>query len=176
MSECETLHSALTKSLTMEKRGYEFYKKASRKCTSKFGKKVFDSLAKDERYHVEAITKFFLTFTESNKTPAAEAVFTKTRDEDNLIVFGKSAIKLLEGISDDSDEFKAYEFAMKFEKEGYDYYKKVFDSVSDVNARALYEFLLGEEKRHYDLISNTYRYLKDPGAWFAEEEKPIVEG
>lgn len=77
---------------------------------------------------------------------------------------------------EETDGLKAYEIAMKMENEGYAFYKKMFESSTDQDLKDLYKFLLDEEETHYELISSTYKYMKDPQSWFAENEEPIVEG
>jgi len=38
------------------------------------------------------------------------------------------------------------------------------------------EILKVEEKRHYELLENTHRFLEDTGDWFMWEEHGILEG
>ena len=83
---------------------------------------------------------------------------------------------MLKNVSPEADELAAYKVAMKMENDGYDFYKKTLESIKDPNVKELYKFLLFEEEKHFELVSNTYEYLKNPASWFAGEERPIVEG
>jgi rubrerythrin len=98
------------------------------------------------------------------------------KDIKKRLIFGRRERELMRDISADADELKAYEIAMEMENAGYDFYKKMLASAEDEDVKELYRFLISEEETHFELVSSTHQYLKDPAAWFAKEEKPIVEG
>ena len=111
-----------------------------------------------------------------NKTPQLCTVMPKHKDIRKRVIFGRREEEMLGNVSADTDELEAYRIAMELENKGYDFYKKTLESVSDPAVKELYKFLLSEEEAHHDLLSSTYEYLKNPAAWFAKDEKPIVEG
>ncbi len=176
MDEKTELTRAFTTAIEMEKRGYEFYIKAAKKATNAFGRKAFEALAEDENRHIDAIRGYCLGIAKKDATPELCTVMPAHRPIKERVIFGKHEAETMKGVKAGADELRAYEVAMKMENDGYDFYAKALKAARDSNARELYAFLLGEEKTHYELISNTHEFLKDPAAWFIKEEKPIVEG
>lgn len=176
MGEKEELMEVLKTSIEMEEDGREFYIKAAKKSTVELTKRVFEALADDEIRHISAIKGYCETMTKKNATPQLCTVMPQHKDIKRRIIFGKSESELLKRVSPAADELEAYKIAMEMENNGYKFYKKTLDSIRDSNAKDLYKFLLSEEEEHFELISSTYEYLKNPAAWFTEEERPIVEG
>jgi len=176
VSENEKLIEALAASIQMEEEGREFYLKLAKKSTNQLGKKVFEALADDETRHIAAIKGYCENIAKKNKSPQLCAVMPKHKEVRNRIIFGKEESELLKKISLEADELKAYEVAMEMENNGYKFYKKTFESVTDPDVKDLYKFLLSEEEAHFELISSTYEYIKNPEGWFRDQEKPIVEG
>lgn len=176
MDRNKELLDALTTSLDMEERGREFYIKAAKRTKDEFGKRVFEALADDETRHIGAIKGYYETMSKKNQTPRLSAVMPKHKDIKKRVIFGKRESELLKKASPEADELKAYAVAMEMENNGYNFYKKTLESTDDANAKELYKFLLSEEETHFELVSSTYEYLKNPAAWFAKDERPIVEG
>jgi rubrerythrin len=52
----------------------------------------------------------------------------------------------------------------------------LFDRSADPSSKKFFEFLMGEENNHYELLSETLEYLNSPKDWYREKEKWIVEG
>jgi len=176
MDKNSELTKAFTAAIGMEKRGYEFYIKSAKKSKTEFERKVFEALAEDENRHIDAINGYCINIAKRNETPELCTVMPSHEAITKKVIFGRREADLLKGIKTPVDEFKAYETALKMENDGYDFYTKALEATQDHNARELYEFLRGEEKSHYEIIANTYEYLRDPQGWFIKEEKPIVEG
>lgn len=180
MKKNEELIKALTTSLEMEKRGYNFYIKTAKRCTNKIGKQVFETLAEDENRHKDAIEAYYAGATKNEKLPTLSTVIPAHKNIRKRLIFGKNEAALFKNkptvVATATDELKAYEMAMKMETVGYDFYKKAFESTSNKNIKGLYKFLLSEEQSHFELLSNTHYYLENPASWFITEEKPVVEG
>ncbi|MBL7068527.1 MAG: ferritin family protein [Candidatus Omnitrophica bacterium] len=176
MVKKDELISAFDTSIKMEEEGRAFYIKAAGRSKNEFGKRVFEALADDETRHIAAIKKFCEVMAKKDETPELCVAMPRHKKINDRLIFGKSKHELLKRVKPSADELKAYEIAMGMENDGYDFYKKIEEGTKDPNAKELYKFLLSEEEAHFDLISSTYEYLKDPKSWFAKEEKPIVEG
>lgn len=176
MSDIDRLLKVLETSVEMEQTAREFYLKAAKKSANEIGRRVFDSLADDETRHIVAIRKYCEEITKNSKSPKLCEAMPRHKSINERVIFGKRESELLKTVSTGTDEFEAYEVAMNMENEGYRFYKKAMDEAADPDIKELYKFLTIEEEAHYELISSTYEYLKDPGSWFAKNEKPIVEG
>ena len=62
------------------------------------------------------------------------------------------------------------------ETEGIEFYRKLLSESEKEKEKILFEKLLREEERHYDIFANTYNFLNDTGNWFMWEEYGIVDG
>lgn len=176
MSQDKALVRALEMAVEMERRGYDFYKKCAAKSGDALGKKVFEALAEDENRHIGAINCYCAEVADRSETPRLCDAISPHKPIKMRVIFGKREVELLKNVAPDTDELRAYEIAMKMENDGYGFYKKSLTETADANAKDLYEFLLLEEKSHFDLISSTYELMKNPAGWFIKDEKPIVEG
>jgi len=175
MDKKDELINAFNTSIKMEEEGRAFYIKVAGKSKNEYGKRVFEALADDETRHIAAIKQFCDTMSKNDKTPELYAAMPRHKNIKERLIFGKDKSELLKSVRPDADELKAYEIAMGMENDGYNFYKKTLEETKDPNARELYKFLLSEEEAHFELISSTYEYLKDPKSWFVKEERPIVE-
>ncbi len=166
------LQEALETALEMEKNGYDLYIKAARKTSNKLGKTTLEAIAAKELDHIRAIEEF----AENNFGKAIESVNPKSKIDYVRSVMEKLERSLDENITKDSDLEKAYKVALELEKHSYDFYKNLNKGSKNPQAKKFFEFLMGEENTHYELLSETLEYLNSPKDWFREQEKWIVDG
>jgi rubrerythrin len=166
--------SPLRQGMINEIRGRKFYREAAKRAGDPMGRKMYESLGKDEEAHLEILQREYQALTHGERWLAVDEARNSTLPAPQLNLFPDDAEDLL---PPDADDLKALELAMGMEKYGYDLYKAAADGASDMTAKSMYEFLVQEESRHYELLQNTYQYLKDKGIWyFQDEEKPFFEG
>ena len=67
---------------------------------------------------------------------------------------------------------EALEFALRFEREG----KEFFEKEADPLEKRFYLTLATEERGHFLLILDSYDYLSDPSGWFAQKERSLLDG
>lgn len=169
----ETLEP-LRQGMINEIRGRKFYEEAAERASDEAGKKMYASLALDESLHLRILQQQYQAITKKGEWLSYEEAKEGTAPPPELNLFPDDTANLLPA---DADDLKALELAMGFEKYGYDLYKAAAENASDMTAKAMYEFLVQEEGRHYELLQNTHHYLKDKGAWyFQDEEMPFFEG
>jgi rubrerythrin len=160
--------NAIEIAIKMEKDSIKFYSEASEKAKNLVGKKMFLSIAEDEKRHLEMLSQLFkemnVTIKDVNPINNMRTVFETLKD------------KMQERIKATSDELGAFSIAMHMEKEGIEFYKKAGSEAKTEKEKALFERLVKEEQQHYDIFSNTYNFLTDTGNWFMWEEHTIVEG
>jgi rubrerythrin len=166
----------LVTALEMEEKGYEFYGTQSAKAKNKIAKDMFSFLADNELYHIESIKKFYEGVKGGKDNIELDLSSEKQKRIKALDVFSNSINELSAKISPDDTDKKACEFAMEFEKSGYDYYKNMLFEAKGEQAKKFLEFLLDEEKRHYEIIEKTYNYLTDSANWFMYEEGSFPQG
>lgn len=154
--------------LKMETDAIKFYTEAAEKVSHPVGKKMFLSIAEDEKNHIKMIEEVLkgleLTYIEANPVKTMKTIFEEMKDN------------LMERIQAQTDDLEAFKIAMEMEKEGVEFYKKVFNEVNTEKEKKLFERLIYEEEQHYKIFSETYNFMKDTGNWFMWKEFSIVEG
>lgn len=154
--------------LKMETDAVKFYKEASEKISNPVGKKMFLTIAEDEKNHIKMIEEVLkgleLTIREANPIKTMKTIFEEMKD------------KMMERVKAQSDELEAFKIAMDMEKEGIEFYKKVIQEVNTEKEKKLFERLIQEEEQHYKIFAETYKFLSDTGNWFMWKEFSIVEG
>jgi rubrerythrin len=160
--------NAIEIAIKMEKDAIKFYTEAAEKSSHLVGKKMFLSIAEDEKRHLEMLSQIFkemnVTIKDVNPMNNMRTVFETLKD------------KMQEKIKATSDELDVFKIAMQMEQEGIAFYKKAGSEAKTEKEKALFERLAKEEQQHYDIFSNTYNFLTDTGNWFMWEEHTIVEG
>ena len=159
---------ALEMAMKMETDAITFYTEAARKTSYPVGKKMFLTIAEDEKRHLSMIAQIIkgLQITHSDVSPLQNV---KT-------VFESMKHEMMKKIEATDDELEAFTIAMQMEKEGMEFYKKTLAASKKEKERALLERLIREEQQHYDVFANTHQFLADTGNWFMWEERGIVEG
>jgi rubrerythrin len=159
---------ALEMAMKMETDAIAFYTEAARKTSYPVGKKMFLTIAEDEKRHLSMIAQIIkgLQITHSDVSPLQNV---KT-------VFESMKHEMMKKIEATDDELEAFTIAMQMEKEGMEFYKKTLAVSKKEKERALLERLIREEQQHYDVFANTHQFLADTGNWFMWEERGIVEG
>jgi len=168
--------SMLLSALKMEEKGYKFYKVQSVQAKSKIAKDMFLFLAGNELSHIESIKKFNENIKTGKTTAELDILVEKQNRIEKLDIFSKSIDELNDKISPGDTDKEACEFAMEFEKNGYDYYEGMLAITKDTQAMQFLEFLLDEEKKHYEIIERMYNYLTDSANWFMYEEGSFPQG
>jgi len=168
----DDLQRALETAIKMEKTGYDLYMKAAGKTLNKLGRATLEAIAVKELDHIKAIEEF----SEKNIKKAIESINPKDKKDYVRVVMDKFAKYLDENITKDSDLEKAYKAAMGLEKSSYSFYKDLLNRSTDPRSKKFFEFLMGEENNHYELLSETLEYLNAPKDWYMEKERWVVEG
>ena len=166
------LQRALETAVKMEKTGYDLYMKAAQKTSNKLGSATLEAIAVKEFDHIKAIEEF----AQKNLDKAVESINPKDKKDYVRAIMDKLAKYLDENITKDSDLEKAYKAAIGLEKSSYSFYKDLLNRSTDPRSKKFFEFLMGEENNHYELLSETLEYLNAPKDWYREKERWVVEG
>lgn len=153
---------------SMETDAIEFYTKAAEKTSHPVGKRIFLSIADDEKRHLALV----------NALIKGMDIPDDAHDPMNKIknVFSEHKDEMQERIKATTDDKEALKIAMEMESKGRDYYKNAASEAQDAKAKDLFQRLMNEEDKHYTVFSNTFTFLNDTGNWFMWEEHSIVEG
>ncbi len=159
---------ALEMAMKMETDAISFYTGAARSTQYPAGKKMFLSVAEDEKRHLKMIGQIVkgLRITHRDVSPLQNV---KT-------VFESMRAEMMQRVAATTDDLEAFKIAMQMEKEGMGHYQKTLSKAKKDKEKALLERLILEERQHYAIFANTYHFLSDTGNWFLWEERGIVEG
>ncbi|MEW6117398.1 MAG: ferritin family protein [Nitrospirota bacterium] len=155
-------------SLKMETDAIKFYSEAADKTRHPVGKKMFLSVAEDEKRHLEMLSRLLkgleLSIAEASPMGQIKTIFETMKDE------------MMQRVAATGDEMEAFRIAMDMEQEGAAFYRKAAAAAATDKEKKLFEQLVHEEEQHFAIFSNTYSFMKDTGNWFMWEEHSIVEG
>jgi rubrerythrin len=167
--------AVLQQAMENERKGREFYLQAAEKARSPRGKATLAGLADDEADHQRLLESEYRSLTSSGQWLEAASLIQKGMGEAPLApLFPKGGPR--PKVDDTSDDIEALKFALAIEERAFMLYQSAARETSDPHGRAVYDFLTGEENRHYRLIHETLDYLTHPETWFDTEEKPFFEG
>ena len=160
--------NAIEIAIKMETDAINFYKEASKKANHSVGKKMFLTIAEDEKRHLDILNQILkgldIKIKDVSPMKNIKTVFEEMKDE------------MMHKVEATTDELEAFKIAMKMEKEGIEFYKKAASGAKTDKEKSLFERLIKEEQQHYDIFANTYFFLSDTGNWFMWEEHSIVDG
>ncbi len=161
---------ALKTALTMEKEGYALYMSAAKKTANKFGKITLEAIAVKELDHIKAIENY------SKDKNLAVKLIHPMRKEDYLRPIMNAIKDQLDAVPPKDLELeKAYKIAMGLEQRSFDLYKSLAAGAEDAIVGKFFEFLMGEENIHYEILQETLQYLTKTGDWYREQEKWNVD-
>ncbi len=160
--------NAIEIAIRMEKDAINFYSEAAEKTKHSVGKKMFLTIAEDEKRHLEMLSQMLkglnITIKDISPMKNIKTIFEAMKDE------------MMQRVEATTDELEAFKIAMQMEKQGIEFYKKALLEVQTEKEKLLFEKFLKEEQQHYDIFANTYFFLSDTGSWFMWEEHSIVDG
>lgn len=160
--------TAVETAIKMESDAIKFYQQGAEKTNNPVGKKMFLSIAEDEKRHLKFLTELLkgldLKIEGSSPIKAVKTIFEDMKDT------------MMQRLEATQDEMEAFRIAMNMEKEGVEFYKKASSESLTDKERALFQRLVHEEEEHYSIFANTFSFMSDTGNWFMWEEKGIVEG
>jgi rubrerythrin len=154
--------------LKMETDAVKFYTECAEKTNSPIGKKMFLSIADDERYHIACANKVIrgMGFEPSKTTPR----------QDMKTIYEQNKDAVMRKVDATTDEIEALTIAMKMEKEGLEFYRKAAAEASTSEEKALFDCLARDEEEHFTIFQNTCSLLSDTSNWFMWDEHVIFEG
>ena len=162
------LSKALETAIKMETDAMKFYREAIKKTSHPLGKRIFEGFVVDELRHLKVLQDIMndldVDVTTVHPKQDIKTVFTELKDQ------------MMDRVKATTDEIEAVKIALDFEKAGYHFYEKSAKEAPGDKEKKLFEILTVEEKRHYELLENTHRFLEDTGDWVMWEEHGILEG
>jgi len=178
-----TPQGVLRKGMSLERDGYNFYMEAAERATAERGKVMFRDLAKQEEDHLRLLLAEYRALESGEGWLPYEEAMAQTFEldpavpdlpgeepPDPLPVFTPEREISLEG------DIEALKYGLETEDISRDLYAQGAEESDDASARKAYEFLIGQEENHYQLLQSTLDYLTKNGTWWDSEEYPFFIG
>ncbi len=151
---------AIKIAIQMEKDGRRFYEECVKKTENQLGKKMFESLARDEIGHLHTFQKMFDTLIGTDQW---KELAQGSPNVGKVPIFEGRTNKKVKVNQSDID---ALRIGMESERKGIELYKKAAGEVKDPMAKKIFTKIIEEEEYHYDLLKAQFDYLTKSGFWF----------
>ena len=156
---------AIETAIQIEKDGLAFYTEAARRTSDPEGKRLFQTLAKDERAHLglfenarEALFKGATWLSPEQVTaisptrPVRQPIFP-TGDE-------------VEAVEIPEYQLAALRQGIRAEENSIAFYREQMRQTDDPDGKAMYAYLVEQEEGHRAILQGEYDYLTRTGFWF----------
>lgn len=147
MGKQYTVQEALKLAINSEKDSMDFYRKAGSMTTDARSKQVFELLANEEMGHLAAF------FDHYKGGDLGDLESFKARPADKL---SATHVALEQALASDVHEQKALEIALQEEKSCIELYTVMSKEMTDPQVRKIFETVIKETQKHYDLIEDEY--------------------
>ncbi len=168
----DNISKTIRTAIKMEKNGIDFYHKAEEKTSYPLAKKMFLSLAEDEKRHLTVLKEILTDL----KFSDLDRFFGEKPRQKIENIFKEARNEIKERIAANPDELETLKIGMDMESESVEFYQTALEKSEDNHQKAFLRRLIEEEKEHHQLLQNTHSYLKNSGDWFLWEEKGLLDG
>lgn len=153
------------------------YLQAAENTCNALAKATFESLARDEEKHEQALKAYYDRMVAAKGWPEAGDLL---EDENSLeavkLIFKYANARIGEAAACEAGLNEVYEAAIAAERESVHLYRDAMSHATNADAKAFFGVLAEVENRHLKLLSETQEFLGDTSKWFFDEEMWIVEG
>lgn len=166
---------ALSAAIEMEKKGYDFFTESATDAKDSLAKEVFEFLAAEELNHIRAIEKFNQEYL-SGRSADADKVIESLKADRPRAAIERLFKELTKSTPVEGGDLDVYQFAMDFERKGQEFYREAEAAATDPDAKKLYGFLVGEERKHFKIVESCLLYFDNPEEFFHRREGWHLEG
>ncbi len=156
----------LNQAILQQQEGARYYRQQSDNHAQIALKQVFDLLAEDEKRH-EMILQA------ARDRPPVQLQDDGT-SEKVAVLFGDLQTQQ-QDIPAPVAQADVYRAAWDMEKTSVSLYEQLFDQEEDEEYKALYAFLIDQERMHMDIMENLYRFVNRPNEWVESAEFGLRE-
>lgn len=156
----------LRQAMDIEQEGRKFYLEAAQTTRDEKGQETFRALAADEQNHFSLLQKQDEALNRENiwvRSPEIKPATVKL--DEPLFPRGREALE--KAVKTKSGDLEAILFGLEIENKSYDLYRRGAAGMSDPLGKATFEFLAGEERRHFEILMMRYDFLFGPVSWSA---------
>ena len=161
------LNKAMSTALGFERKGHDIYEGTANSTKNPIVAKTFSYLADQEHFHIAEIQ----TYIKSQKIE-----FLGDRHDATQQFFAATVKEFKMRTKLSETDLKAHETALELEKHAYHFYLDQFNKTKDPELKQFFEFIMKQEKVHYELVKRAYEYIQDPVAFYQKSEDALFEG
>jgi rubrerythrin len=172
--EREKTLEALKTAIQMEIDGKEFYLKAGSESKNEMGRKLLETLSKEEDYHRQKFEEIYQVI--ENKMGWPKIEFDADSGKQLRTIFSEMMTEISTEKETLQTEIDTVQKAMDMESASRDFYNRQRENSVHIAEKQFYEQVAEEERQHFLVLLNYFEYLKDPAAWFVEKEHPSLDG
>ena len=162
-----TLGEAIHTAINYEKKIRDIYRQSGKEASDPVGKRLFQSLADDEQYHVDYLLKKLDQWQETGKVTVDSLTPAFRTDE----IPSPEAGRLMKRMSEEDrgNEKQMLSKALSVEVETSSFYEKIIGELPE-DGQALFARFLDIEKGHIATVQAQLDYLSSTGYWFDWKE------
>lgn len=155
----------LKRAMQIEQEGNEFYLAAARTTQDQNGQDIFRALADDEQRHFDLIRRQYQSLTRNNRWAKSQINPAPVDLGKPLFPGGRQALQ--KAVTSQSNGRDALLFGLEIERKSYDLYRAAVTDAANSLGKAMFEFLAGEERGHFDILMIRYDAVFGPVGWQA---------
>ncbi len=158
---------ALETAVQLESDGYTFYQAALEQVTSPAARRMFYTLARDEKLHremFEHVRDTMLARGEWLSLAEIQALVPRRELPDIFPAVDSSTEG--EPLTLPDDRLSVLRQAIRFEEESVALYTRLKEQTTDPDGKAMYTYLIDQEETHRTILQGEYDYLAGTGFWF----------
>ncbi len=160
---------AIETAIQIEKDGLAFYTEAANQIDNPNGKKMFQSLARDEAVHLTLFKVVHESLLKKGNWLSPEEVAAISPGEfDRPPIFPTG--DEIKSAEIPERELAALQRGIEAEEASIDFYSEQREKTDDPDGQAMYAYLIQQEKGHRTILRGEYDYLNRTGFWFDFQE------
>ena len=166
---------AIETAIQIERDGLDFYTQAAAQTDDPKGKRMFQTLARDERAHLELFEnarEMLLDRAEWLTPEQVETISPKTVFRQPIFPTSQA----VQAADVPARELAVLERGIQAEEDSIRFYTEQIELVDDPNAKAMYAYLVEQEEGHRMILQGEYDYLAGTGFWFDTQEFNLEAG
>lgn len=160
---------AIETAIQIEKDGLAFYTEAARQTSDPNGKKMFQSLARDEAAHLKLFETVRESLPKDGHWLSPEQVAAISPGEFNHPPIFPTGEEIRSAKTPER-ELAVLQRGLQAEKDSIAFYSQQRDKADDPDAKAMYAYLIEQEEGHRTILQGEYDYLTRTGFWFDVQE------
>ena len=150
--------------IKMEMEGEAFYRDLAKKAVAPGFKNIFTMLANDEVMHRNAFEAM------KKNSP----VVLQTEDSVKLMTDAFASIEKDDFLQEQS-QLELYEKALEIELKSIEFYSEQLEELTREDHQKVFEKIINEERRHYDMIDDIIVLVERPDSWVEHAEIGVRE-